>query len=279
MYLLIACAGSWLVLLGSFFTAWTQLPQPRTTSDIVVIVIIGAAALMFARLGLVSLLALLLRVLPSGRLRARLAGLVVKVMPRILASSVLAIVSAGLVVHSAQAAPVGPPGPDTSPTEASAAPADPGWPTVDDDGRGEDSPDRAEQTDGAGSPAGSESPDRAQLPDPGWPTEPPSGDVPSSPPGDRGADRSGDSAQDDESDHGGRPDEPGDGADASVPAGSRSSAHVVTQGESLWSIAAELTDAPEEIPQLVADIYTANEDTIGPDPSLIIAGQRLEIQT
>ena len=276
MYLLIACAGSWLVLLGSFFTAWTQLPQPRTTSDVVVIVIIGAAALMFARLGLVSLVALLLRVLPSGRLRARLAGLVVKAMPRILASSVLAVVSAGLVVHSAQAAPVGASGPGTSPTEASAAPADPGWPTVD---GVEDSPDRAERPDDAGSPAGSESPDRAQLPDPGWPTEAPSGDVPSSPPGDRGADRSGDSAQDDESDHGGRPDEPGDGADASVPAGSRSSTHVVTRGESLWSIAAELTDAPAEIPQLVADIHTANEDTIGPDPSLIIAGQRLEIQT
>lgn len=280
MYLLIACAGSWLVLLGSFFTAWTQLPQPRTTSDIVVIVIIGAAALMFARLGLVSLLALLLRVLPSGRLRARLAGLVVKVMPRILASSVLAIVSAGLVVHSAQAAPVGAPGPGlTSPTEASAAPADPGWPTVDDDGRFEDSPDRAEQPEDAGSPAGAESPEGAQLPDPGWPTEPPSGDESSSSLGDRGAHRSGDSAQDDGSDHGGRPDEPGDGADASMPAGSRSSTHVVTQGESLWSIAAELTDASEEIPQLVADIHTANEDTIGPDPSLIIAGQRLEIQT
>ena len=65
MYLLIACAGSWLVLLGSLFTAWKQLPQPLTTSDVVVLVIIGTGALLFSRIGVVSLLALLLRVLPS----------------------------------------------------------------------------------------------------------------------------------------------------------------------------------------------------------------------
>ncbi|TGD33176.1 hypothetical protein EB835_01345 [Brevibacterium sp. S22] len=277
---MIACAGSWLVLLGSFFTVWTQMPQPRTTTDIVVIAIIGATALLFARLGLVSLLALLLRILPSGRLRSTLAGLVVTAMPRILASSVLAIVSAGLVVHSAQATPVASSGPEpVNPTVTSTAPADPGWPTIDDDGQVEDAPDQAEYADDAESPEESESPERTHLPDPGWPTEPPPGNAHSSPPSNSGTDSSGESDQDDESDRGGTPDRPGVGDDASVPAGSGTSTHVVAQGESLWSIAAGLTDSAEETPQLVAAVYAANEDTIGPDPSLIIAGQRLEIQT
>lgn len=35
---------------------------------------------------------------------------------------------------------------------------------------------------------------------------------------------------------------------------------------------------PRRDPQLVAHVYSTNEDTIGPDPSLIIAGQRLEIK-
>src|SRR5699024_11254493 len=69
MYLLIVCALSWLVLLGSLITAWTGLPQPRTATDIVVIVVIAAATAVFARLGLVSIIALLLRTLPDGRVR------------------------------------------------------------------------------------------------------------------------------------------------------------------------------------------------------------------
>lgn len=254
MYLLIACAGSWLVLLGSFFTAWKQLPQPLTTSDVVVLVIIGTGALLFSRIGVVSLLALLLRVLPYGRFRSVLAGVVVTAMPRLLASSVLVIVSAGLVVHSAQAAPITGPGPEL--TSSTQAPTDPGWPTVDDDER---------------------SADRAPLPDPGWPTESPPDNTPPSPSGDPPADESRRSDRADEPDRSGNSNEPGDETD--VPAGPGTATHIVAHGESLWSIAADLADTPAEIPHLVADVYAANEDTIGPDPSLIIAGQRLEIQT
>ena len=289
MYLLIACASSWLVLLGSFVTAWEQLPQPWTTSDVVVIVIIGTGVFLFTRIGLVSLLALLLQVIPSGRFRSALAGLVVKAMPRILASSVLAIVSAGLVVHSAQAATIAGPGPDpASSTQAPSvsapsahtpsAPADPGWPTVDDDQPSADSSDDAEQSEDEQSPDGSkpreesEPPGRVHPPDPGWPTEPPADRGPSAPPTDRPSDDSG------ESDRGREPNEPGDSDGAAKPADPGTATHVVAQGESLWSIVADLAETPEDVPQLVAHVYAANEDTIGPDPSLIIAGQRLEIQ-
>ena len=186
MYLLIACASSWLVLLGSFAAAWELLPQPWTTSDVVVIVIIGTGSLLFARIGLISLLALLLQVLPTGRFRSALAGLVVKAMPRILASSVLAIVSAGLVVHSAQAAPLAGPGPDPASSAQApsvsapsahtpSAPADPGWPTIDDDQSSADPSDDAGRSEDEQPPDGSkprkesEPPDRVRPPDPGWP--------------------------------------------------------------------------------------------------------------
>lgn len=248
MYLLIACAGSWLILLGSLFAAWTQLPQPWTTSDVVVIVIIGTSVLVFARLGLVSLSALLLRVLPSGRLRSRLAGIVVQSAPRLLASSVLAIVSASLVVHSAQATPIrSGPAPASAPVTAG-GPVDPGWPTVDEDS-------------GAG-----DSPDTAARPDPGWPTEPPEAHAPPEPSENRQPEQS------EDRDQSGQPDESDDAA-----ADTESATHVVAPGESLWSITADLVETPADIPQFVASVYAANEDTIGPDPSLIIAGQRLEI--
>lgn len=296
MYLLIACASSWLVLLGSFVTAWEQLPKPWSTSDVVVIVIIGTGVFLFTRIGLVSLLALLLQVIPSGRFRSALAGLVVKAMPRILASSVLAIVSAGLVVHSAQAATLAGPGPDpassTQATSVSApsahtpfAPADPGWPTIDDDQPSADFSDDAEQSEDEQLPDGSkpreefEPPARIHPPDPGWPTEPPADRGPSAPPTDRSSDGSGESDRSGGSDRGREPNEPGDSsADPAEPADPGTSTHIVTRGESLWSIAADLAETHEEIPQLVAHVYAANEDTIGPDPSLIIAGQRLEIQ-
>ncbi len=275
MYLLIACAGSWLILLGSFFTAWTQLPPPRTTGDIIVIVIIGSGVLLFSRIGIVSLLALLLRVLPSGRVRSTIAGLVVRVMPRILASSVLAVISAGLAVHSVHAAPVGDsaPGPASSP-DAASAPADPGWPTVGDHARSPTPADNVEGSDVEEPPEESEAADRLLPPDPGWPAEPPD-----ERPSDTSDEADDESHQADAPDHSGNPNEPDENDDSSVPADSAAAAHTVTRGESLWSIAAELTDTPAEVPQLVADIYTANEDTIGPDPSLIIAGQRLEIRT
>ncbi|SDS87745.1 hypothetical protein SAMN04489752_2745 [Brevibacterium siliguriense] len=278
MYLLIACAGSWLVLLGSLFTAWELLPQPRTTSDIVVLVIIGAGVMLFARIGLISLLALLLRVLPSSRFRSTLAEMVVKAMPRILASSVLAVLSAGLVVHSAQAAPVEDFGTDPiSSSQAPSAPADPGWPMIDDE-RSADSPDTAERSEDADSPEASESPGRGRPPDPGWPTQPPSGDAPAPPPDDQHPDESEESDRADDPDRSSRSNRSGDSDDAADPAGYGAATHIVAQGESLWSIAADLADTSAEVPQLVADVYATNEDTIGPDPSLILAGQRLEIQ-
>ena len=299
MYLLIACASSWLVLLGSFAAAWERLPQPWTTSDVVVIVIIGTGSLLFARIGLISLLALLLQVLPTGRFRSALAGLVVKAMPRILASSVLAIVSAGLVVHSAQAAPLAGPGPDPAssaqaPSVAApsahtpSAPADPGWPTIDDDQSSADPSDHAGRSQDEQPPDGSkprkesEPPDRVRPPDPGWPTDPPADRAPSAPPTDRPSEGPmegpGESDRSGESDHSREPNEPGYSDSAAEPTDPGTATHVVAQGESLWSIAADLAETPAEIPQLVAHVYAANEDTIGPDPSLIIAGQRLEIQ-
>src|SRR5690625_6303834 len=103
MYLLIVCALSWLVLLGSLITAWTGLPQPRTATDIVVIVVIAAATAVFARLGLVSIIALLLRTLPDGRVRSVLASFVIRAMPRLVASSALTVISAGIAVQAGHA--------------------------------------------------------------------------------------------------------------------------------------------------------------------------------
>lgn len=265
MYHLMACAVSWLLLLGSFVTAWIQIPQPWTSTDLIVFVIIGTAAAAFARLGLVSIVTLLVRILPSGRTRTLLAGLVVRAMPRVLASSVLAVASTAIMVQAANAAPAVGAGSSTSPRPSSseaAAPVDPGWPTVGEDSPSSEAPDR-------------KGPDRERVDesprDPGWPTGP-------------SEDRHGDvddSTSDAEDDAERRPDrdaaDPATRSDASSEQ-SRDPIHVVEDGESLWSIAAEIADAPEEVPQLVEDMYTANRDTIGPDPSLIIAGQRLEIQ-
>lgn len=260
MYRLIACAVSWLLLLGSFVTAWIRIPQPWTSTDLIVFVIIGTAASAFARLGLVSIVTLLVRILPSGRTRTLLAGFIVRAMPRVLASSVLAVASTAIVVQAANAAPAVGAGSSASPhpnSSEAAAPVDPGWPTVGEDSSSSEAPDRERAE---------ESPR-----DPGWPTEP-SGD------GHGDVDDSTSEADDDAE---GRPDrdaaDSGTRSDAS-PEQSRDPIHVVDDGESLWSIAAEIADAPEEVPRLVEDMYTANRDTIGPDPSLIIAGQRLEIQ-
>jgi hypothetical protein len=263
MYLLVACAASWLVLLGSFVTAWTQLPQPRTTSDLVVIIVIGAATAAFSRIGLVSLISLLLRVLPSGRVRSVLAGFAIRAMPRVLASSVLAVVSATVAVQVADAAPA-----HTVQTGwgvqsigaevAAAAPADPGWPTI-----GE------EPSEG---PGATDSKDG--LHDPGWPTKPPE-KSPSEADRPESDGPGGPHDEDNDDDGSSSPDDSDDDRSHAAP---RTSTHEVIEGESLWSIAAEFVDDPEEIPQRVNDIYTDNRETIGPDPSLIIAGQRLEIQ-
>lgn len=283
MYRLIACAVCWLVLLGSFVTAWASIPRPWSATDLIVLAVVGAAAVAFARLGLVSVAALLLRILPSGRIRALLAGAVIRVMPRLLTSSVLAVASTAVVVQAANAAPAmsmestdaaNPTGAEP----AAGAPVDPGWPTS------------AERPSTPGSPDSSsgadEEPTDDKVRDPGWPTDPPAhgneDDHGEGTGDDEAADRAPERSDSDEgrssrssSDEAGSEagSRPGDS-----PEQAQQRLHEVDDGESLWSIAEEIADSPAEVPELVQDIYTANRDTIGPDPSLIIAGQRLEIQ-
>ena len=53
--------------------------------------------------------------------------------------------------------------------------------------------------------------------------------------------------------------------------------HVVSPGESLWTIASArlATEDPVLIDSLWRQIYERNRVVIGPDPSLIFPGQRL----
>src|SRR5699024_3669873 len=280
MYLLIVCAVSWLVLLGSLITAWTGLPQPRTPTDIVVIVVIAAATAVFARLGLVSIVTLLLRTLPDGRVRSLLASFVIHAMPRLLASSALTVVSAGIAVQAGHAATqqdrAGPiPRPVGSETVAE-APVDPGWPTISDP-----SPEsQARETDATETPAGDtetpepSDPTGSRLPDPGWPTERPDDSNPAENPSPSAdADRPDDDSTPAPSEPESSPEAPEHTPKAHGP-----TIHEVERGESLWSIAETFVDDPDEVAEFVADIYTANKSTIRPDPSLILAGQRLEIR-
>src|SRR5699024_8373781 len=115
----------------------------------------------------------------------------------------------------------------------------------------------------------------SRLPDPGWPTERPKHSNPSQ--------SSSPSAEADRA-H--------DGASTPVPSESDTSPeapdpspkaheppiHGAERGESLGSLAETLVDDPDEVAESVADIYAANKFTLGPDPSLILAGQRLEIR-
>ncbi|MDN5656263.1 LysM domain-containing protein [Brevibacterium sandarakinum] len=151
MYLLIACTISWLCLIGAFLTTWDHLPAPRSTTDLVVIIVVGTATVLFSRLGVVSLLTLLVRLLPHGRMRTIATRTVLRIVPTMLRSSVLAAASASLVVHAAHASPLPADAPSLDDhrvsVAATAAPSlDPGWPTAVPD----DPP-----------------------PDPGWPTAPP----------------------------------------------------------------------------------------------------------
>ena len=280
MYLLIVCAVSWLVLLGSLITAWTGLPQPRTATDIVVIVVIAAATAVFARLGLVSIVTLLLRTLPDGRVRSLLASFVIRAMPRLLASSALTVVSAGIAVQAGHAATqqdrAGPvPRPVGSETVAE-APVDPGWPTISDPPPESEAP----ETDATETPAGDtetpepSDPTGSRLPDPGWPTERPDDSNPAENPSPSAdADRPDDDSTPAPSEPESSPEAPEPTPKAHGP-----TIHEVERGESLWSIAETFVDDPDEVAEFVADIYTANKSTIGPDPSLILAGQRLEIR-
>ena len=62
-----------------------------------------------------------------------------------------------------------------------------------------------------------------------------------------------------------------------VPRGGRS--YVVRRGDTLWGIAEKVlgTDDPARIARYWPLIHRMNRDTVGPDPSLIIPGQVLEL--
>ncbi|MBM6590175.1 LysM domain-containing protein [Brevibacterium sp. RIT 803] len=270
MYLLIACSVSWLCLIGGFITTWVHLPMPRSTTDLVVIIVAGTAAVLSSRLGAVSLLTLLIRLLPNGRMRAIVTRSVMRIVPTILRSSVLAAASASLAVNATHASP---PPADTLINEAHAAPAgsasatlDPGWPTA--------------------------LPDDP-LPDPGWPTAPPTAEPTSPvadpapsppqnrPPKDSGSSTDAGSSTADDSAGGER--DRGQGIDDPISEASDDhdeapGIHIVGPGESLWSIAADHPSSGGTTQDVVDDIYTANREVIGANPNLIMPGQRLEIQ-
>ncbi|MGO2036352.1 MAG: LysM peptidoglycan-binding domain-containing protein [Brevibacterium sp.] len=262
MHLLIACAGSWLALLGAFAAALIGLPAPRSTTDTVVIVVIGAAALIFSRLGLGAVLALAVRLLPAGRLRSVVITAMLRIMPIMLRSTALAAASATLALQSAHGAPVheSPPHTDLSVT----APA-----AVDDS---------ATDTDTAVGDAGADT--GAPVPDPGWPTSPSDDSPPRDPGWPTDAPAAGDSpvATPPSEDSPRTPPDGDDDADESSDSDTRApEVHVVSDGESLWSIAQHRAAPNEDTDELVAEIYADNRDRIGPNPNLIMPGQRLEI--
>lgn len=270
MYLLIACSVSWLCLIGAFITTWVHLPTPRSTTDLVVIIVVGTAAVLSSRLGVVSLLTLLIRLLPNGRMRTIVTRSVVRIVPTLLRSSVLAAASASLAVNAAQASH---PPTSTLMNEVHAAPAgsasatlDPGWPTA--------------------------LPDDP-LPDPGWPTAPPKAEPTSPaaepapsppqnrPPKDAGPSKDAGSEQaadpaDGDKDRGQGIDHPVD--DAPDDHDEDPGIYIVGPGESLWSIASDHPSSDGTTQGVVDDIYSANRDVIGANPNLIMPGQRLEIQ-
>lgn len=252
MHLTFACVGSWLALLGAFATALIALPTPRSVTDIVVIVAIGAAALLFSRLGLGAVLALAVRLLPAGHLRSAAITAMLRIMPTMLRSTALAAASATLALQAAHGAPAhdsssprtdhsvtAPASVDDSAADTAAPAPDPGWPTS----PGDDPPPR----------------------DPGWPTDAPAaGDSPVATPPSPDSSRTSPKGDDE-------PDE--DPAADTRPAAD----HVVRNGESLWSIAEDHAANGQDTEELVAEIYADNRDRIGPDPNLIMPGQRLEI--
>lgn len=284
MHLLIACAGSWLALLGAFAAALIGLPAPRSATDTVVIVVIGAAALVFSRLGLGAVLALAVRLLPAGRLRSVLITAMLRIMPIMLRSTALAAASATLALQSAHGAPVheSPPHTDLSVT-APAAVGDSasdtdtavGAPAADPDTATDDS---ATDPDTAVGDAGADT--GAPVPDPGWPTSPSDDSPPRDPGWPTDAPAAGDSpvATPPSEDSPRTPPDGDDDADESSDSDTRApEVHVVSDGESLWSIAQDRAAPYEDTDELVAEIYADNRDRIGPNPNLIMPGQRLEI--
>ena len=93
MFLLALCAITWLALLGSSVSLWVLLERPLGASDLVILVLVTTAAAAFARLGLISLLGLALRILPHGRVRSWVSALALRWAPRLLGSTILAAVA------------------------------------------------------------------------------------------------------------------------------------------------------------------------------------------
>ncbi|RBP66151.1 LysM domain-containing protein [Brevibacterium sanguinis] len=265
MYLLIVCAASWLALLGAFSAAWVHAAQPWSTAELLVLGVVGTAVLAFGRIGVTALIALALGLLPHGALRRRMARTLLRCGPVLLRSSVLAVVSASLIAQTAQATtPVETPAAAAGAVAGASVPPDPGWPTSD------------------------ESP--PVRPDPGWPTTPPAEDERG--PGDSedrpeepGARPAPDGPRDDDDSRDdaprGHPDEdhPSEGTGASDdPAASADPVvHVVVPGDCLWSIAAAYSEGSTA--RAAREIHEANRAVIGPDPNLIMPGQRLEIDS
>lgn len=129
MYLLIACGASWLALIGALVTTSSVIGAPRSISDLLILVIVGASVLGFARIGVVSLLTLFWRVLPGSRPRVLLTQFLLRIVPTVLRSTVVAALSTGLLVQSAQAAPVADFPDPAWPTTEVDAPENPAWPT------------------------------------------------------------------------------------------------------------------------------------------------------
>lgn len=68
-------------------------------------------------------------------------------------------------------------------------------------------------------------------------------------------------------------------ADGALSGGEAPRPHRVVPGESLWSIVrdADPQAPPEQVAEGVEALHAANRTVIGPDPSLILPGQRLEL--
>ena len=252
MHLLIACTTSWLCLLGAFISTWAALPEPRSTTDFAIIIVIGTAAVAFTRIGLVSLLTLLIRLLPDGRIRSTAFRAVLRLVPRVLRSSVLVAASASMAVQAAHASVVPTDHFDSADQIATASAAggaaklalDPGWPIA----VAEDPP-----------------------PDPGWPTAPPS-------PGSEPAPDQIPPPEDEEPAPADAEDTEGVEPAVDRPKRDVDGLHIVGAGESLWSIAVRHPASGMTTQDIVDEIYIDNREQIGANPNLIMPGQRLEIQ-
>lgn len=231
MILLVLCSSIWVLLTTALVSGISLLPTPWDSQEMVLLLLLTASVIAFARIGATSLLCLSLRLLPANPLRTRLARGLLRRAPAVLRSSAASALAVALIVSPAQVAGASSPAPDPSWPTASGRPPDPAWPTI---------------------PAGSEGNEDSD-----------------------GNNGSGHSIDDESAP---APPEPTGASDRDSPV-----MHIVVRGESLWSIAADRissdgTAQPAEISRLVDDIHQRNRGRIGPDPNLIVSGQRLEIR-